>query len=563
MQGSARRAAVGVSVGLALAVGLLYGRTAGFGFLSLDDPAYVAENPVVRAGLRPSGVAWAFTEVHALNWHPLTWLSLMVDVSLFGVDPGAMHRTNVVLHAAAAVLLFLALLRGTDALAPSALVAALFALHPLRVESVAWIAERKDVLSGFFWMLTLLAYLAFARGSTPLERATVFLAAALAMLSKPMAVTLPVVLLLLDRWPLRRPEPLMRLALEKLPLFALSLGVALATFRIQSQLGAVRSLEAIDLGARVANAAIAAVSYLGKSFWPVDLAIFYPHPAVLGRADTLLLPALCAATLLAGITAVAAATARSRPYLLVGWLWYLVTLLPVIGIVQVGDQALADRYTYLPTIGIAIALVWGARDVARSLRVPAALGAAVASSAVACLAALTWLQVPIFRDSRSVFAHALLVTDDNYYAHTALGRLERSEGRVEDAKRHLEEALRIRPELVLARVELGNVLVVEGDLEGAAALQEDVLADRPGSSAAHHALGLIRLRQDLPGQAALHFERSVALRPGFAEAHSNLGVAYRRLGRDEDAIRQFRRALQLRPGAAHPRANLREMGAEP
>jgi Flp pilus assembly protein TadD len=549
-------------IALAVAAGTLalFARSAGNGFVSLDDPSYILENAPVRRGLTLSGAVWAFTTSHSFNWHPLTWLSHMLDVTLFGVEPAGHHLVSAALHAANAALLFLALRRMSGARWPSALAAALFAVHPLRVESVAWAAERKDVLSGLFFMLALLAHARYAERPGAARYAAVFAALALGLLCKPMLVTLPAVLLLLDLWPLRRSEPLRRLVGEKLPLVALCTASAAITVLAQRAEGSIQSLERISLAERVANALVASVAYLRLAVWPSDLAVFYPHPALLGRAGELALPALGAALVLAALTAWALVAARRRPYLAVGWGWYLVTLAPVIGVVQVGAQAMADRYTYLPLIGIGVAVAWGARDLARRFAIRPAACAAAAMLVLGAFAVQTWRQIGTWRDSETLYLRAVRATQDNYVAHASLGMVYRGRGDAARAREQLELALAAKPDYALARVELGTVRAQTGDLEGAAAEHEQVLRAFPEHPRALNALGLVRMQQGRLEEAAALFERAVAAAPAFAEAHNNLGVACRRRGDLDAAVRHFRRALALRPDAEPPRANLRELG---
>ena len=432
-----------ICAALAISVLALYAQTHRFEFINLDDYHFLVYRPIVRSGLTWDGFRWAMSSVEA-DWHPLMWLSHMLDFSVFGPDPGPQHLVNAGLHAANGVLLFLTLRALSRALWPSALVAALFALHPLRAESVAWLSERKDVLSGLFWMLTLLAYAAFARRPSAARYALVGAAVVLGLMSKTMLVTLPFVLLLLDLWPLgrlrlagnplpdcaggpapaaaggdaHRPLRVARLVLEKLPLVAIAAAASGLTVLAQQSMDAFRSLDQMSTAWRVVNAPLAYGTYLYQTLWPTRLAVIYPHPAMIAgtRLGDYLWPAAGATVLLASVTVLCVAAARRRPYLLVGWLWYLVTLVPVVGVVQVGHQSHADRYTYLPMIGVYIMVAWGLRDaIARwpGLRVPAVGGGALV---LVALAALSWGQIGTWQNSRRLFEHAIAVTDDNYYA---------------------------------------------------------------------------------------------------------------------------------------------------
>jgi len=549
-----------IAAGLALGTMLLFARTASYDFVSLDDPSYVLDNPMVRRGLTAEGFRWAFVSFHSFNWHPLTWLSHMLDVTLFGVAPAGHHLVNASLHALNAALCFGALRALTGAVWPSALIAALFAVHPLRVESVAWVAERKDLLAGSFWMLALWAYAGYARQPSGWRYAAVFGATGLGLLSKPVVVTLPVILLLLDVWPLGRIRPLARSIGEKLPLLALCAGAGIATVLAQDSEGAVRSLSIIPLWARVSNALLAYVTYLGDALWPAHLAVFYPHPALLGQAESTLLPAFGAGLFLAVVTALSLHRARRQPYLMVGWLWYLVSLLPMIGIVQVGGQARADRYTYLPLIGIAVALVFMTRDAMGSRRTGLLLGMSVLL--LCTLGAVTWRQLDTWRDSETLFAHATQATEDNYFAHANLGKLLRKRADLAGARASLEQSLVAKPDYIRARIELGDVLERQGDLDRAEEELERVVRARPRNARGHNGLGRVLWRQERREEATVHFERAVALDPGYAEAHDNLGLAYLQQGRLQEARRQFQRALTLQPGAAPPRIHLRELEAQ-
>ena len=494
------------------------------GFIGYDDPAYVLDNPVVKQGLTLEGLRWAFTHLVAANWHPLTVLSHMVDVQLFGLDPGWHHRENVLWHCANALLLLAFLRRTTGSTWRSALVAALFAAHPLRVESVAWIAERKDVLSTFFFLLALLAYAAYARRPGALRYLAVTVAFALGLLAKPMVVTLPAVLLLVDVWPLRRLPlaplsftsawPLLR---EKLPLFALSAASSAVTILAQDRSGAVRSVGGLPLGTRAANAAVSAVAYLGKTLWPADLAVLYPHPGYRPGGIPTWKVALATALLL-GITALALREARRRPYLLAGWGWYLVTVLPVIGLVQVGQQGMADRYTYLPLIGPVFAAVWAGQELAVRLRVPRAVLAVAGLVLVLAAATAARAQVAVWRDTFTLFDHAARVTQDNAIAWKNVGSGWFDRGEPAEALAAFAEAARIDPD------------------------DPDLWFDQ---GMALSALGRYR-------EATSAFEQSIRLEPTDREAWFNLGIAWATLGQPDRvaAIAQRLRALDPERAAA-------------
>lgn len=546
-----RRRAVVVSALLALAVIGVFGRAAGHQFLTYDDNEYVTGNPEVRSGLTLHGMAWAITATQAHNWHPLTWVSHMLDVELYGLDPAGHHMTSVLLHAANTVLLFLLLRRLTRATWRSALVAALFGLHPLHVESVAWIAERKDVLSTFFMMVTLLLYVGWTEGGKRADYLLVATAFSLGLLSKPMLVTLPVLLLLIDFWPMARPIPFGRRVVEKLPLFGLSLASSIITVWAQQRGGAVKTLEAFSLGTRAANAVVSYARYLGMTLWPQGLAVFYPHPGSgLPTAQVAL-----ASAMLVAITVVAILLLRTRPYVLFGWAWYLVTLLPVIGLIQVGDQAMADRYTYVPLIGPFVAAVWGACDAvgrwpglaASSLRGPI-LGAA-ACGLVSALGLVAWIQAGVWKDTITLFEHAIEVTHDNYRAEQAVGDGFAVRGEFDRAEPHYREALRIRPADPVVMTNLASLSLHKGRLDEAVALFRDVLRVQPGTATAHYNLGSALAAQGHTREAMVHYRAAIALDPELSNAYRALAWALYSVGDYAGAREQVRvgRAHGLRP----------------
>jgi tetratricopeptide (TPR) repeat protein len=567
-----RRGELFAGAGLAVLTLLVYARTAHFPFINYDDPAYVTENAHVGAGLTAESVRWAFTSFACGYWQPVTWLSLQLDCEFSGgIHPGGFHLTNVLLHTANALLLFLVLARLTGAPWRSAVVAALFALHPLHVESVAWVTERKDVLSTLFWMLTLAAYAWYVRRPGVARYLPVVLALGLGLLAKPMLVTLPCVLLLLDYWPLRRWRPgpgrdpgaarapelppavsLGRLLLEKLPLFALALASCVVTYRAQFGAQAVAPLEAFPLGARLGNAALAYVSYLGKTFWPVRLALYYPHPG----AEVSVPGAVGAGLLLVAVTVLVLGPGRHRPYLAVGWLWYLGTLVPVIGLVQAGGQAMADRFTYVPLIGVFVLLTWGAADLATAWRLPRALLATAAAAVVCACGALSWVQVGYWQSSLTLWEHAAAVTDKNVLAHINLGTCYYERRRISDAKREFEKAVAIDPRIAQPHVNLGNIFA-ELDLPQRAASEYRQAIDlAPNLAWAHASLG--KLLGDLGrlGEAAAEYRTAIALAPGDAALRNDLGILLLELGRWHEALAEFSRAVDLDPGKAEPHANL-------
>jgi len=492
------RVRIAVAVGLAAATVAAFAGVLQADFLTFDDPVYVTRNDRVRAGLGLDGLAWAFRAGDGGNWHPLTWISHMLDVELFGLAPAGHHATSLALHVASSLLLLFALERMTRDFWRSALVAALFALHPLHVESVAWISERKDVLSTFFLALVLLAYARYAEEPTRRRFVGVLVLYAAGLMSKPMLVTLPFLLLLLDAWPLRRLPRIgtKRAVLEKLPLFALAATASAVAFLVQHATGAVATTGLVTLPIRASNALASIARYVAKTFWPSGLACFVPHPVVVtpreDLARLLYWPGALSAIGILVVTFVGYRQRRARPWLLVGWLWYLIALLPVIGLLQVGHQAYADRYTYLPTIGIAVAVAFALRELVThrpELRAPVV---AVTLAALAALSGLTWRQIGTWRDSHTLFEHALAVTDHNYMAHTVLGVEARRSGDLRGAQEHFEQALEGNKSSVRAMVELGQTLRDLGDLPGARRLFNRALRHDPANATAQAGLDEVR-----------------------------------------------------------------------
>jgi protein O-mannosyl-transferase len=529
---------------LLAAVFLTYGRVLHFDFISFDDPVYVTGNPHVQTGLSWAGAAWAFGSSVAGNWHPLAWLSLMLDYQLFGLNGGWYHFTSVCIHALSTVLLFAVLTRITGSRSKSGMVAFLFALHPLQVESVAWVSERKDVLSGLFWVLTLWAYASYAsRHGSGRYILTLFLFC-LGLMAKPMLVTLPIVLLLLDRWPLRRGIRIV----EKLPFFAASIAVSVVTYLVHRGEGAIVSFQQVPISVRFENALVSYAVYLLKMVWPVNLAMFYPY-----SRESLAVPAAIAGIAICATTFLAIRALPRRPYLTVGWLWYLITLLPVIGLIQAGAQARADRYTYIPMIGVGIALVWGASETLEAWpRVRLGLAAAACS---ACLV-LTWLQVGYWRDSISVYRHAIDVTSYNYLARFNLASVLDARGDSAEAVSQLREAVRIQPYFATAHAELGQLLAKQGrPEEGVKQLQSAVRLE-PENADSHLRLGSVLGSLGRAGDAAGEFSEGLRLQPENADGHYNFGIALAQAGKLEDAAREFRATVKLRPTDVEAHFNL-------
>ena len=533
-----------IGFGLLTAVLAAYFQVRSHAFVSLDDPIYVTENLQVRGGLTWSGLVWAFTTFHDGNWFPLTWLSHMLDCQLFGLDSGWHHLTNVVLHALSTLILFVVLHRMTGARRRSGVVALLFAIHPLHAESVAWIAERKDVLSALFWMLTLWAYSRYAAQPGHARYALALIFFCLGLMSKPMLVTLPVVLILLDLWPLARGIRI----IEKIPFFAASLASSIVTYIAHQAGGSVASFEIVPLAIRLENALITIALYILQWFWPAHLAVFYPY-----SLRSLIVPAIFAGIALCAVTTIVALASPLRPYLAVGWFWYLVTLAPVIGLIQTGSQSHADRYTYIPMIGLSIALVWEIADRLQSWpRMRVALTAAVT---VACLT-LSWIQVRYWRDDISLYQHAVAVVPDNYVAHFNLASALDAQGKTDDAVTQLREAVRARPYYVPARAELGQLLAREGHPEEAVTELRTAIRLRPDEAVTHFRLGSVLGTLGRPGDAAAEFSEAIRLQPVNADAHYNLGVALAEQGRVQQAAREFDATVHLRPDDVNARFNL-------
>jgi Tfp pilus assembly protein PilF len=523
-------------------------------FVSFDDGDYVTGNPTVARGLTWHGVRWAFTSGYASNWHPLTWLSHMLDVQLYGLNPGPQHVTNLLFHIANTLLLF-GLLHGmTGALGRSAFVAGLFAVHPLHVESVAWVAERKDVLSTLFGLLTLWAYVAYTRRPDLRRYLAVLMLFALGLMAKPMLVTLPFVMLLLDYWPLRRLAPLRSigpLVREKLPLLALSIASSIVTFAVQRRGGAVMGLDVIPLSLRAANALVSYVAYIGKMLWPTRLAVFYPYvqplPGWWIAGACLCLVAVSVVVLWAG---------GRHPYLPVGWFWYLGTLVPVIGLVQVGSQPIADRYTYLPLIGLFLLVAWGVPELL--IRWPpgrVALPAAAVVLISACAVAAN-TQLQNWESSTALWTHALEVTAGNNVAFNNLGNVLAKQGRFDDAIAEYSEALRIKPDYAFAHNNLGRVLASQGRAGEAIEQYTEALRIEPDYADAHNNLGIVLADQGKLDEAIAQYSGALRTKPDFADAHNNWGIALAKSGKADQAIHEFLEALRIKPDYPEAHNNL-------
>ncbi len=553
-------------------------------FIDLDDDVYVTDNPWIQQGLNLQSISWAMTSLREGVWNPLTWISFMLDYQLFGLNPAGYHLTNLVLHLGSVLLLLGVLYRMTERFWPSLLVAALFALHPLNVESVAWVTERKNVLSTLFWMLSLWAYLEYLRKPVWQHYVGIMGFLILGLMSKQMLVTLPCALLLLDYWPLRRLGDngkefrvrLPHLVLEKVPLFAALLGAGLLTLIAAHTDDALPSLEKLSLGVRLANAPLSYALYLKKMVWPMDLAVFYPHP---GSTLSPLAVAL-AILVLAGIS-LGVWWGRKSRYLVVGWLWYLGTLVPVAGLIQVGGQSMADRHTYIPAIGIFIMLIWGVAESAQAMRLRTAWLATASLGLIISMMVLTRQQLGHWKDSITLFEHTVAVTEGNYLVHNNLGTalleqgnvdaaienfsrvLEirphsdrglynmalalRAQGKIEESAHYLARALQSNPSMAEAYNNLGIILIAQKRLEDAITLFKEALEIAPRMEQAHSNLGTALISQGRVDEALVHFLKAVELNPYKAKAYNNLGAVMDLQGRSEEALSYYQRALELSP----------------
>lgn len=514
-----------VFAAIALSVGILYGKTARFDFVNFDDADYITQNLHVQAGVTWEGVRWAFTTFHGANWFPVTWLSHMIDAWLFGPWAGGHHMVSLLIHGANSILLAILLFRMTGAFWKAALVSALFAVHPLHVESVAWISERKDLLSTFFFLATLNAYVRYTANRSLPRYLVVMLLFALGLMAKPMLVTLPLVLLLLDWWPLHRflangkthesmPDrqdmqvKLRPLVLEKIPLLLMSVASSIVTILAQQQGETIVSAEVLPFFQRIGRMFVHYCWYLGKLAWPSDLAFYYPVATTIPFWK-----AVAAPTSFVVISILILKKSRTQPFLVTSWLWFMITLLPVIGLVAVGMQGTADRYAYIPSIGIFVAFIWLADALLEKTGCRYKLAIVISTTILGILSLLTWRQVDVWQNSTSLSKHAVTVTTDNYVAMTILGDTLDEAGQSSDAIGHYTKALQIRPEYEVARNSLGVTLCRQGRID----------------------------------EAMREFSNAVRLRPSYVDAYVNMGVCLVTSGRSHEAVRFFRQALQIKP----------------
>jgi tetratricopeptide (TPR) repeat protein len=531
-----------IALFLTAAIVAIYWQTGEHSFVFFDDEEYVLHNSRLLLGFTLENIKWFLTSSHAANWHPLTWFSHILDVNLFGLNPLGHHFVSVALHWANSLLLYLFLYRFTGSLWRSATVAALFAVHPLNVESVAWISERKNVLSTLFWLLTLYLYSLYTEKKSRHLYSITVIVFALGLMAKQMLVSIPLVLLLLDYWPLQRirAKELKSLLLEKVPFLLLAIIAAIITILSQQQ--AINSLQGYSLARRFANAATSYLQYLRKTFWPDDLAIFYPFPDAIDWWTT-----IAATLLLVAITATAIKLRRRYPALFIGWFWYLLTLLPVIGIVKIGLQSMADRYAYIPTIGIFVATVWCLADLSRDTPRRKLLSVVIAGAAIFLLALTAWRQTSYWQDTNTLFTYTLAKTKKNYIALCAIGRELDKQGEFEAAMQKFDEALEAAPWYDAALTQQGIMLMKRGMFADASSKFQQALQLNSASIPAHINLGIVLALLDRPEEAIPHFQLAIDLDTRSAAAHYNLAFTLQKLGKPAEAIRHYAKALQTDP----------------
>jgi Flp pilus assembly protein TadD len=551
-----------ILLSLALTTLVVYAQVIGHQFITLDDPTYIQQNPMVNRGVTAAGVRWAFTTYHAANWHPLTWISHMVDCQLFGTKPGGHLLVNAVIHAGNTLLVFWFLFRTTGARWSSALVAALFALHPVHVESVAWASERKDTLSTFFGLLSLIAYIRYTELPSSSRYIWIGITLALGLLAKPMLVTWPFLMLLLDYWPLGRLSqstdwknfvrsivPLIR---EKLPLFVLAALSAILTIVAQSHAQAVRSFVDVPVALRICNALVSYAKYLLLTFWPNNLAVYYPFP----RTGIPSWQVIGAILLLIAISIFCFFQRKSRPYLVLGWLWFIGTLVPVIGLIQVGGQSMADRYFYVPSVGLFIALVFGLTDLANTWHVAPSLTTAISTAVLLILATLTNAQIQCWRDSFTLFEHTLAVTPPNLHIEYNLGMAMGASGKYDEAAAHFQKSLGIDPNFYDSLVAMGVTRSKEGRLQEGVQYLQTASRLQPNAPTAHMQLGLAFWKEHRDEAALEEMRLASQLAPEDADIRANFALALSLVGRLSDAIEQFHEALRLNPHSAETHNNL-------
>jgi len=559
-----------ICVILSFATAAVYYQVCTYDFVNYDDNVYVYKNPNIQAGITLKSIKWAFTTDYSHMYHPITWLSLMLDWQLFGNNGGGYHFINLVVHIANTLLLFIVLKQMTRAIWPSALAAALFALHPLHVESVAWVTERKDVLSTFFWLLTMWAYVRYVSRPRITSYLLVVIFFVLGLMSKPMLVTLPFVLLLLDYWPLERlglkhmadvsKQPLLYLLIEKIPLFAVVIASCIVTFIVQKKGGAMTTGKNYGFLVRLANASISYMQYIIKMIWPTMLAVFYPHP---GRNVSFIYAGISAILLLA-VTILVLRFAKSRRYLVTGWFWYVGTLVPVIGFVQVGDQAMADRYTYITLTGLFIIVAWGLPELAGKWPHRKIVLWVSSLVVLSVLAIFAHIQQGYWKDSMTLFQHALKVTNNNFVAHTSMGDALYEQGNIEKAIWHYTEAIRTAPDHININAinGLGLSFYKAGRIDEAIDCYKRAIEINPRTVEVHINLGVALAVAGKLAEAAKEYEKVLFVQPQNAIAHNNLGSVLRRQGKFDQAIEHFNQAIRIAPNFTTARDNLKIALAE-
>lgn len=556
-----------VSVCLFLVISLvcIYWQVQNFDFVNFDDDKYVTENRYVQDGLTLESISWSFTATHASNWHPLTWLSHMLDCQLFGLNPRWHHLSNLLFHIVNSLLIFIVFRKMTGNFFQSFVVSTLFALHPLHVESVVWISERKDVLSTFFWLLTLWSYYLYVKHPRIDRYLLVFLFFILGLMSKPMLVTLPFVLFLMDYWPLNRIQtkladssdrenqwPIIhRMVLEKIPFLVLAVISSVTTFLVQKHGGAVASLDSISFSIRIANALVSYASYILKAVWPSNMTILYPHPGMI-----LWWKSLGAGLFLISISLFVIRERVQRPYLVVGWCWYIGTLVPVIGVVQAGEQALADRYTYIPLIGLFIIIAWGISELVKRWHHVKVVFMSIATVIVFVFMTITFLQVQYWKNSITLFEHAVKVNSNNYISHNNLGVALLNQGRSEEAMHHYLEALRIKPDYAGAHNNLGVALKQIGRIEEAIRHYFQAVRIKPDYADAYYNLGNALNNIGRSEEAIQQYLQALRVKPDHPETQNNIGSALNNIGRTEEAIQHYLQALRIKPDYVDARNNL-------
>jgi len=554
---------------LVLAIGAIYLQVWNHEFVGYDDDDYVSENARVQNGLTLDNVIWAFKTTHTGYWHPLTWLSHLLDVELFDMQSGRHHLINVFFHILNSLLLFLVFRKMTGRVWQSGFVAVIFAVHPLHVESVAWVSERKDVLSMFFWMLALWSYARYTEHPQVKRYLAVTGFFVMGLMAKPMVVTFPFVLLLLDYWPLKRIQfnPSIKnkaisawrpsaafLILEKIPLFIFVLASSFITFFAQKKSGALASSAIHPFSVRVGNAFVSYLEYIQKMIWPDNLAVLYPHPGTISEWRL-----IAALILMGSISYLAIRYLKQLPWLGVGWFWYLGTLIPVIGIVQVGVQALADRYTYIPLIGLFIIVAWGVPQLMAEWRHRTIAISAICAALFPILMITAWTQVSYWQNSRTLFTHTLNVTSNNFVIHNNFGYELAAMGRFDDALKHYREAIRINPDFEIAYINLGKALLLKGKVNESVRYYQALLEIKPAYAGVHHNLGLALLRQGDIENAIFHFREALRINNEYAEVYNSLAAAMLSKGEIDKAINFYRQALRTRPGFYEAQKNLSKL----